>query len=280
MEYEKSKELSLSALLVRTILAQEGAARRALFIKGGAAMLQHMKVIVTGSGSGIGKAITLQCLQEGAAVMACDINEDALTELQADANMEKLSTYRLDISEYEDVSSFFAYISEKHPDVNGLVNNAGIYLGKSLLNYTPDEMAKVMNVNVMGSVYVSRCFGEMLLQQQRQGTIVNMSSVSGLEGSSDAVYGMSKAAILGLTKSCAMNFAPFIRVNAVAPTMVDTSMMEEIPVWRKEEYLSHQLIKQPLRPESVADTVIFLLSDKSRHYTGATFDINNGGYLR
>ncbi|WP_028592302.1 SDR family NAD(P)-dependent oxidoreductase [Paenibacillus massiliensis] len=243
-------------------------------------MLQHMKVIVTGSGSGIGKAITLQCLQEGAAVMACDINEDALTKLQADANTEQLSTYRLDISAYEDVSSFFAYISEKHPDVNGLVNNAGIYLGKSLLNYTPNEMAKVMNVNVMGSVYVSRCFGEMLLQQQRQGTIVNMSSVSGLEGSSDAVYGMSKAAILGLTKSCAMNFAPYIRVNAVAPTMVDTSMMEEIPVWRKEEYLNHQLIKQPLSPESVADTVIFLLSDKSRHYTGATFDINNGGYLR
>ena len=110
--------------------------------------------------------------------------------------------------------------------------------------------------------------------------IVNMSSVSGIEGSSDAIYGLSKAAILGLTKSCAMNFSPYIRVNAVAPTMVNTPMMGVIPDWRKEEYLSHELIHTPVMPEDVADTVVFLLSDKSKHYTGATFDINNGGYLR
>lgn len=109
---------------------------------------------------------------------------------------------------------------------------------------------------------------------------MNMSSVSALEGSSDAIYGLSKAAILGLTKSCAMNFSPYIRVNAVAPTMVHTPMMDTIPAWRKKEYLSHQLIDTPVLPEDVADTVVFLLSDKSKHYTGATFDINNGGYLR
>ena len=107
-----------------------------------------------------------------------------------------------------------------------------------------------------------------------------MSSVSGMEGSSDAIYGLSKAAILGLTKSCAMNFSPYIRVNAVAPTMVNTPMMGTIPDWRKEEYLSHQLINTPVLPKDVADTVVFLLSDKAKHYTGATFDINNGGYLR
>ena len=72
---------------------------------------------------------------------------------------------------------------------------------------------------------------------------MNMSSVSGIEGSSDAIYGSSKAAsILGLTKSNAMNFSPYIRVNAVAPTMVNTPMMSMIPDWRKKEYLNHQLI--------------------------------------
>ena len=109
---------------------------------------------------------------------------------------------------------------------------------------------------------------------------MNLSSVSGQEGSSDAIYGSSKAAILGLTKSCVMNFSPYIRVNAVAPTIVNTSMMDTIPEWRKKEYLSHQLIDTPVLPEDVADTVVFLLSDKTRHYTGATFDINNGSYLR
>jgi 3-oxoacyl-[acyl-carrier protein] reductase len=65
-----------------------------------------------------------------------------------------------------------------------------------------------------------------------------------MEGSSDAIYGLSKAAILGLTKSCAMNFSPYIRVNTIAPTMVNTPMMGTIPDWRKEEFLSHQLINK------------------------------------
>lgn len=119
-----------------------------------------------------------------------------------------------------------------------------------------------------------------MIEKKHQGIIVNMSSVSGMEGSSDAIYGLSKAAILGFTKSCAMNFSPYIRVNAVAPTMVSTPMMDHIPDWRKEEYTNHQLIPEPLKAEDVAYTVLFLLSKRSRHYTGATFDINNGCYLR
>ncbi|MET3209304.1 UNVERIFIED_CONTAM: NAD(P)-dependent dehydrogenase (short-subunit alcohol dehydrogenase family) [Paenibacillus sp. PvR008] len=68
-----------------------------------------------------------------------------------------------------------------------------------------------------------------MVEKKHQGIIVNMSSVSGMEGSSDAIYGLSKAAILGFTKSCAMNFSPYVRVNAVAPTMVSTPMMDHIP---------------------------------------------------
>jgi len=153
-------------------------------------------------------------------------------------------------------------------------------LAKNILDYKVDEIDKVLDINVKGFIYLSQMFGKKLFQSQRKGVIVNMSSVSGMEGSSDAIYGLSKAAILGLTKSCAMNFSPYIRVNAVAPTMVNTPMMGTIPDWRKEEYLSHHLINMPVLPEDVADTVVFLLSDKAKHYTGATFDINNGGYLR
>ena len=160
------------------------------------------------------------------------------------------------------------------------MNNAGIYLAKNILDYQPDEIDQVLNINIKGSIYFSQMFGRFKLQNKQEGVIVNMSSVSGLEGSSDAIYGLSKAAILGLTKSNATNFAPYIRVNAVAPTMVQTPMMDIIPEWRKEEYLQQQLIHTPVTPKDVAETVIFLLTDKSKHYTGATFDINNGGYIR
>ncbi|MFC5469179.1 SDR family NAD(P)-dependent oxidoreductase [Cohnella suwonensis] len=244
-------------------------------------MLKHRKVIITGAASGIGKEIVRHCLHGSASVIACDINEPALRDLKrAMDDHDALHTYQLDVSKYEEVVKFFVYIEKEHYDIDGLVNNAGIYLAKNILDYQVDEIDKVLNINVKGFIYFSQMLGKKLFQSQRKGVIVNMSSVSGMEGSSDAIYGLSKAAILGLTKSCAMNFSPYIRVNAVAPTMVNTPMMDTIPDCRKEQYLSHQLIVTPVTPEDVADTVIFLLSDKSKHYTGATFDINNGGYLR
>jgi 3-oxoacyl-[acyl-carrier protein] reductase len=243
-------------------------------------MLNAMKIIVTGAASGIGKEIVRLGLREGAGVIACDINGPALEQLESEMASGKLSAYRLDASHHREVKQFFAYIEQQHADINGLVNNAGIYLGKSILEYAPDEIDRVLDINVKGYVYFSQMFGRLLLGSRRQGAIVNMSSVSGQEGSSDAVYGLSKAAILGLTKSCAMNFAPYIRVNAVAPTMTNTPMMSHIPDWRQTEYLEHQLTKEPLLAEEIAESVVFLLSRKSRAYTGATFDINNGCYLR
>ncbi|UYZ00074.1 SDR family oxidoreductase [Peribacillus frigoritolerans] len=242
-------------------------------------MLKNRKVIVTGAASGIGKEIVKQCLHEGASVIACDINEHSLYDLKRSIDDHYvLHTYQLDVSNHEEVVKFFVYVEAEHTDVDGLVNNAGIYLVKNILDYQVDEIDKVLDINVKGFIYLSQMF--KLFQSQRKGIIVNMSSVSGMEGSSDAIYGLSKAAILGLTKSCAMNFSPYIRVNAVAPTMVNTPMMGTIPDWRKEEYLSHQLINTPVLLEDVADTVVFLISDRAKHYTGATFDINNGGYLR
>lgn len=244
-------------------------------------MLKNQKVIVTGAASGIGKAIVKQCLQEGAAVIACDVDQPGLTALENEmAAYSNLYTYAVDVSKYEEVVSFFINIETKHPDITDLINNAGIYLGKSILDYDVENIDRVLSINLKGYIYFTQMFGKILLPIQRRGSIINISSVSGIEGSSDAIYGCTKAAILGLTKSCAMNFAPYIRVNAIAPTMVATPMMAAIPEWRKLEYFTHELIDLPVLPEDVADSAIFLLSDKAKHYTGATFDINNGVYLR
>ncbi|MGK5507690.1 SDR family NAD(P)-dependent oxidoreductase [Brevibacillus formosus] len=244
-------------------------------------MLNNQKIIVTGAASGIGKAVVMQCLKEGATVIACDLNQNALLALEEEMDQSAtLHTYRVDVSNYEEVVAFFAHIEAEHADCTSLVNNAGIYLAKNILDYEFETIEKVLAINVKGCIYFSQMFGKLLLPAKKRGTIVNLSSVSGIEGSSDAVYGTSKAAILGLTKSCAMNFSPYIRVNAVAPTMVATPMMDTIPEWRRAEYLAHGLIDSPVLPADVADTVVFLLSEKSKHYTGATFDINNGGYLR
>jgi 3-oxoacyl-[acyl-carrier protein] reductase len=243
-------------------------------------LLKNKRVIVTGAGAGIGKEIVRLCLEEGDSIIACDVNEEALVELERSMKNTNLSTYTVDVSSYKEVVRFFEWIDEKGEEVHALVNNAGIYLAQNILDYTEESIDSVLNINVKGAVYFSQLFAKKLMGDNEKGTIVNMSSVSGMEGSSDAIYGLSKSAILGLTKSCAINFSPHIRVNAVAPTMVDTTMMKSIPEWRKQEYWNSQLIQTPVTARDVAETVLFLLSDKSKHYTGATFDLNNGGYLR
>ncbi len=233
--------------------------------------LKDKVVLVTGACAGIGKAIVSESLELGAKVIGVDIVKP---------NVEMSNFYQMDISSVDRIESVFQRVVEENPDLNCLVNNAGIYLGRKILDYSLDEMRKVLDINIIGTAYLSKLFCKFIMDNNATGNIVNISSVSGQDGSSDAVYGMSKAALGGLTKSLAMNFAPNIRVNTVAPGLVETHMLEYIPKWRVEEFKAHQLNKEFLKPEQVAKSVCFLLSDDSRGYTGATLDINNGCYLR
>ncbi|OEG23908.1 3-ketoacyl-ACP reductase [Enterococcus ureilyticus] len=234
------------------------------------------KIIVTGAGGGLGTAICERSAKEGFGIIAIDINADSLKSLD---HLPDIETKILDISNYNEVQSFFTQLKEDESIV-ALVNNAGIYNALSLLEYDEEMMDTLLNVNIKGPTICSKFFIQHLQANNRKGKIINISSISGQEGSSDALYGLSKAAIIGLTKSLALRFSPTVLVNAIAPTMIETKMMEKIPEWRKEEYQAHHLIKEPITAKDVANTVHFLLSDESSHFTGATFDLNNGGYLR
>jgi len=237
-------------------------------------------VIVTGAGNGIGKAITKRCLEDGFRVLACDVNVESLASLKQLFRNEDLSVFAVDVSDNSQVLNFFDQLTKEKEQPAYLVNNAGIYLGKSIFDYSVAEIQRVIHVNCCGAIYFSQQFAKIVIPAGRMGVIVNMSSVAGEEGSSDAVYGLSKAALIGLTKSCAMNFAPQIRVNAIAPALVSTNLIQNVPPSRIEEYRTAELLKDPICPEDVANTLAFLFSDQSKHYTGAVFDINNGVYRR
>lgn len=208
--------------------------------------LDGKTVIITGAAGGIGSATTLRCLQDGAIVLGCDQDRSALDKLKELARNENLSTFQVNVSSYSEVDALYKRIKKDFPETDCLVNNAGIYLGQNILEYTVEQIEKVISVNVKGAIYFSKLFGEFLLGQEGHGAIVNISSVSGHEGSSDAIYGLSKSALFGLTKSCAMNFAPQIRVNAVAPGLVETDMIKTIPEWRVQEYRKSELLKSPI----------------------------------
>jgi len=232
--------------------------------------------IITGAAKGIGRAIAQKCLNEGWQVVACDKNEAALGDLKKELDVKTLV---LDVADVVSIKAAFASLEATNLPY-ALVNNAGIFNGTKFLEYGSDDVDLLLDINLKGPIYCSQAFGALLTKHQAKGVIVNIASVAGQAGSADAVYGASKAGLVGFTKTCAMALAPNIRVNAVAPGMVETDMWAQVSDERRNVFKNNELIKETIMPEDVAESVWFLLSDASKHYTGAVLDINNGFYLR
>ncbi|MFD8674646.1 SDR family NAD(P)-dependent oxidoreductase [Streptomyces seoulensis] len=238
-------------------------------------------IIVTGGASGVGKALVGRLLDAGHTVVTCDIDEAGLKDLAAAHAGRPLETHVRDVASHEDCDAFMDDVIAAHPEVDGLVNNAGLYLGQPVWKYDDATIERVIAVNVKGPVWLSRRFAGHLLPEKRRGSIVNLASVAGEVGSSDALYGTVKAGVIGLTKSNAMNFAPYIRVNVVSPGLiVDTAIADRIPDYRYAEYKRQEQLDGDIRPEYVADVCVYLLSDASRTLTGALLRSDNGCYPR
>ena len=238
-------------------------------------------VIVTGAANGIGAAIVRSCLDAESVVVACDIDRAGLEALEARHRGRPLDVRFCDVGVRADCEAFMDGAIADHPNVDGLVNNAGLYLGQPVTDYDDDVMERVIAVNVKGPVWLSRRFAGHVLPQKRRGAIVNFASVAGEVGSSDAIYGMVKAGVIGLTKSNAMNFAPLIRVNVVSPGLiVDTAIAGRIPKYRYEEYKRQERLDGDIYPRDVAAVCSFLLSDAARNMTGAVVPVDNGCYPR
>lgn len=238
-------------------------------------------VIVTGGASGVGRALVKRLLDDGMTVITCDIDESGLKSLTEEHHGRPLETHVCDVASHDDCDAFMDRVIAAHPEVDGLVNNAGLYLGQPVWEYDDQTIDRVIGVNVKGPVWLSRRFAGHLLPAERRGAIVNLASVAGEVGSSDALYGTVKAGVIGLTKSNAMNFAPYIRVNVVSPGLiVNTAIADRIPGYRYAEYKRQEQLDGDILPEYVADVCAYLLGDASRTLTGALLRADNGCYPR
>ena len=242
-------------------------------------MLKEKVAIVTGGSRGIGYAVVEKFLANGASVVLCASREetakkavDQLKKINADYQVEGICP---NLSNYDEVEAAFAKVKEKYGKIDILVNNAGISADKKLENYPAEEFKKIMDLNVTA---IFNCTKAVVpyMKEAKSGVVLNTSSmVSKFGQPSGCGYPASKFAVNGLTISLARELgADGIRVNAVAPGVINTDMMKAVP----EEYIAPIVKNIPLgrigEPEDIANAFLFLASDLASYVSGAVLSVD------
>jgi 3-oxoacyl-[acyl-carrier protein] reductase len=242
--------------------------------------LKDKYAIVTGAGRGIGKAIAKKFLQEGAKVVICDLDE---TRLQA--SKKELSEYgsthsmRVDVTKREQVLELVEFTKETYGRIDILVNNAGIARYEQFLDITEKNWLDTLNVNLTGVFLCSQMVAQEM-KKQNAGAIVNMGSTNGILGEPGlAHYNASKAGVILLGKTMAIELAPYnIRVNSVCPGFILTELALEGGM--AEEEVRNYTSKIPLnrygKVEEVANAFAFLASDEASFITGTELVVDGG----
>ncbi|MBD3288209.1 3-oxoacyl-[acyl-carrier-protein] reductase [candidate division KSB1 bacterium] len=234
--------------------------------------------IVTGAARGIGKSIAERLAKEGADIVLCDI----LEEVDATAKeIEKLGVrtlaVRVDITKIEEVEDLFTRTIEAFSKVDILINNAGITRDNLIIRMSEAEWDSVIAVNLKGSFNCLKAASKIMMKQ-RQGKIVNISSVVGVMGNAgQANYSASKGGVISLTKSAAKELAARgITVNAVAPGYIETEMTKVLPEKAIDAFMNIIPLKRGGKPEDIANAVSFLVSEDADYITGQVLHVDGG----
>jgi NAD(P)-dependent dehydrogenase (short-subunit alcohol dehydrogenase family) len=240
--------------------------------------------IVTGAGRGMGRAVAERFGREGAAVVVAEVNaphgEEVASSIREAGGNAVAAT--VDVSRTSDVRRLFEQAVKAFGTVDIVVNNAGIAIGRSILDYTEEEWDMQMGVNVKGVFFCCQEAARVMVPR-RQGKIVNFASTSAFVSSSkpEVAYDTSKGAVRQMTVSIAAELAPYgINVNAVAPGTTATEMTKS--TLASDEGLAWQLARIPMgrvgQPADIAAVVLFLCSAEASYITGHTL-VADGGWL-
>jgi 3-oxoacyl-[acyl-carrier protein] reductase len=239
--------------------------------------------VVTGGSRGIGRATSIALAQAGARVLVnYRSNEDAAKETlrlieEAGGQGELLG---FDVADPESVDRGIKEAVERHGRIDILVNNAGISIDQLLLRVSEKDLEVTWATNVNGAVFCAKgCIRPMM--KKRWGRIINISSVVAESGNAgQVVYSTSKAALLGLTRSLAREYASRgITVNAVSPGFIETDMTADLPDTAKQGIIDQTPLGRIGRPEEVAAAVVFLASEEASYITGQVVRVNGGMHV-
>jgi len=243
-------------------------------------------VILTGAGSGIGATTARLFAREGAKVVIVEVDDKKGLSVQNDIIQEGFFAQfiQTDVSSRESVKRMVDSIIGEFGTIDILVNNAAIYFKGDVLAFEESVFQRIIDVNVKGVLLCSQLVGRAMLQK-RSGVIVNVASEAGLVAIPNQIlYNLTKAAVISITKSCAVDFAEYdIRVNCVCPGTTYTPLVEEALRKEKEPEKTKKVLeeKRPLgrlgQPEEIATAILFLVSSHIDYATGAVLSVD-GGY--
>ena len=249
-------------------------------------MLEGKAALITGAAGAIGSAVALRLARAGADVCVHDFGRQEKAEALAGeirALGRRAFAFDADIGDEAAVESLFAAMDRAFGRIDILVNNAGVARTEDIFSATLEQWNQVLRANLTGPFLTCRA-AMIRMRAQKSGRIVNMGSVVGHQGAlkGHVPYGASKAGLHGLTRTLARTAAPFgITVNAVAPGVVDTPML--MNTHGAEGIAALQALvplNDLIRPDEVAEAVLYLCSDAARMITGAVLDINGGINMR
>ena len=243
-------------------------------------MLKGKCAVVTGAAKGIGKAIALKLASSGVnIVLNYRSSEDKAIETEKEILSLGVEVLRVkgDISKPNDVENLIDYAKKKFGKIDIMVNNAGITKDTLLLRMKEEDFDSVINVNLKGVFNCLKAITPVMVKQ-KDGKIINLSSVVGLVGNAGQVnYAASKAGVIGMTKSLAKEIGSRgITVNAVAPGFIETDMTDVLGDKFKEEAKKSIPLKRLGKAEDVAEVVAFLASDSANYITGQVIHVDGG----
>jgi len=241
--------------------------------------LEKKNIIVTGASGGIGNAIIKKLSDAGANILASGTRIEKLEELKK--NFEGLKILKFDISQSDKIEEFIENATnELGGNLDGIVNNAGITQDNLAIRMSLDEWQKVINTNLTSTFLMSK-FAIKKMLKNKSGKIVNITSVVGHTGNlGQANYTASKAGIVAMSKSLAIEYAKKnININCISPGFIKTAMTDKIDDKFKENIISKIPSARLGEPDDIANAVLFLSSNQSNYINGETLHVNGGMYM-
>lgn len=241
--------------------------------------LSDRVAVVTGASRGIGRACAITFAEAGAHVVLSAREAAALEETAASIRAAggTCSIVAGDLADPAFVEALMRGVLRDHGRLDVLLNNAGALSDGLMGMIKPEQMSASLQVNLVAAIQASH-LAARLMTRRRSGSIINMSSIMGVQGAAgQTVYAAGKAGLIGLTKSAAKELAPSgVRVNAIAPGLIDTDMLSGLTEEKKTERIASVSMRRAGTPDEVADVALFLASDLSRYVTGQVIGVDGG----